>query len=209
MDYEKIDNYIKYLYKKKKALNRKEFIEQTETRDFIPVVDDDVSRLLQLLIKIKRPMRTLEIGTSIGYSAASMAEAVKEYGGKIVTVEYDEKVAYYARQNFIKEGVSDYIELKIGDAREIIPKLEGEFDLIFQDVDKRLYPILFKDCLKLLKKGGLLVAEDTLFPVLDLDKKWFDLIEPIKEFNELVVGCEELESTLLPVGDGVTVAIKK
>lgn len=209
MDYEKLDSYIKSLYENKKVLNRKAYIEQTQTRDFIPVVDDDVSRLLQLLIKIKRPMRILEIGTSIGYSTTSMAEAIKEYGGKIVTVEYDEKVAYHAQQNFIKAGVSDYIELKIGDAKELIPKLQGEFDLIFQDVDKRLYPLLFEDCLKLLKKGGLLIAEDTLFPVLDLDKKWFDLIEPIKEFNELVVNCEELESTLLPIGDGVTVAIKR
>lgn len=97
----------------------------------------------------------------------------------------------------------------MGDAKEIIPSLNGEFDMIFQDVDKRLYPVLFQDCLRLLKKGGILAAEDTLFPVLDLEDKWHNLIEPIKEFNNLVINCKELKSTLLPIGDGVVVALKK
>lgn len=208
MDFEKIDNYIRGLYKNEGILSKKNFINQTQAKNFIPIVDDDVARLLQLLIKIAKPMRILEIGTSIGYSTAAMAKAVKEYGGKVITIEYDEKVSYHAKENFVKAGVDEYIELKIGDAREIIPNLQCKFDLIFQDVDKKLYPLLFNDCLRLLKTGGLFIAEDTLFPVLDLDSKWFDLVEPIKQFNELIVNCTELDSTLLPIGDGVTVAVK-
>lgn len=208
-DYEKINSYINSLYERKTALSRKEYIHKTQLKDFIPVVDDDVARLLKLIIKITKPVNILEIGTSIGYSTVSMAEMVKEYGGRITTVEYDERVAAQARENFVSAGVDDCIELKVGDAEQLIPQMEEKFDLIFQDVDKRLYPLLLDDCIRILKKGGLLIAEDTLFPVLDLEEKWHNLIKPIERFNNMVAGCAELDSTILPVGDGVTVAIRK
>lgn len=209
MNFDKINLYIKELYEQNEGLTKQEFVNKTQLKEFIPVVDDDVARFLKLIIKITKPRRILEIGTSIGYSTTSMAQIVKDYGGKITTIEYDEKVAKQAKLNFINAGVEDVIELKIGDAKEIIPNLNEEFDLIFQDVDKRLYPLLFNDCLRILNTGGLLIAEDTLFPVLDLDEKWHNLIEPIKQFNELVVSCSQLDSSLLPIGDGVIIAVKK
>lgn len=209
MDFNKVNLYINDLYKKSTELTKREFINKTQLKDFVPVVDDDVARFLKLIIKITKPENILEIGTSIGYSTTSMAQIVKEYGGKITTIEYDEKVAVQAKLNFISAGVEDFIELKIGNAEKIIPNMEEKFDLIFQDVDKRLYPLLFDDCLRILKTGGLLIAEDTLFPVLDLDERWHCLIEPIEQFNELVVNCSKLDSTLLPIGDGLIVAVKK
>lgn len=209
MDFDKTDMYIKNLYSEKEDLNRKEFIKRTKLKDFIPVVDDDVARLLKLIIKITKPKRILEIGTSIGYSTTSMALALKEYDGKVTTIEYDEKVATQAKQNFINAGIDEYVELKLGDATQILPNLKEKYDIIFQDVDKKLYPLLFDDCLRLLKPGGLLIAEDTLFPVIDLDPIWHDQIEPINQFNKLVVSSTELDSTLLPIGDGVIVAVKK
>ncbi len=209
MDFDKIDLYIKGLYEKKGVINKKEYVSKTQLKDFIPVIDDDVARLLKLIIKITKPKRILEIGTSIGYSTTSMAQIAKEYGGKITTIEYDEKVAAQAKENFINAGLEEYIELKIGDAREIIPNIKDNFDLIFQDVDKKLYPKLFDACLEILKTGGILIAEDTLFPVLDLEEKWHDLIGPIEEFNKLVINSPKLESTLIPIGDGLIIAVKK
>lgn len=209
MEYDKIYEYIEDIYEQNTKVTRKEFIEKTQLKEFIPVVDQDVARFLKLMIKIVKPKRILEIGTSIGYSTTSMAQIVKEYGGKITTVEYDEKAAGQAKINFINAGVDDVIEIKLGDARKIIPKLKEEYDLIFQDVDKRLYSLLFKDCLRILKTGGILMADDALFPVMDLDERWNDQIEPIRQFNELIAACPELDSTLLPIGDGVIVAVKK
>lgn len=209
MDFDKIASYIEDLYKNNSEMDRKTFIEGTELKEFIPVVDNDVARMLKLIIYLIKPKKILEIGTSIGFSASSMARVVKEYGGKIVTIEYDEKVARQAEENFRKQGLDEVIEIKMGDAKTIIPSLDEEFDMIFQDVDKRLYPILFEDCMKLLKHGGILAAEDTLFPVLDLEGKWHNLIEPIKEFNKLVVNDDRLFSTMLPIGDGFVIAIKK
>ncbi|MCD5415901.1 O-methyltransferase [Candidatus Bipolaricaulota bacterium] len=207
MALEKINTYIAGLYTD--ITTRTQYMNETELKEFVPVVDDDVARLLKMLLYLTRARRVLEIGTSIGYSTTSMAQVVKEYDGRIITVEFDEQVAGQARRNFEQAGVSDFVEVLMGDALKIVPQLEEGFDFIFLDVDKRLYAPLLAECVRLLKKGGLLVAEDTLFPVIDLDQKWHHLIAPIEEFNHLVSKHEGLASTVLPIGDGVTVAVKK
>lgn len=107
--------------------------------------------------------------------------------------------------------VAEQIEIRIGDAREFIPTLTEGYELIFQDVgDKELYSELFDECIRLLKPGGLLVAEDTLFPVILFSVlKWGKMREALAKFNRKVVDCSLLESTLLPIGDGFTVEVKK
>ena len=211
MNLKEASDYINRLYEKR-GINREEYIEFTELEKFGPIVDEDISRTLQVLFRLARPQQVLEIGTSIGYSTVSMASIVKEYGGKIITIEYDENVAEHAIKNFKRFGVSENIDVKIGDAQEIIPQIESEkFDVIFQDVgDKKLYSQLFDDCVRVLKPGGLLLAEDTLFPVMDRFKQHHnELVISINEFNEMVANNPHLESTLLSIGDGLTVAIKK
>jgi predicted O-methyltransferase YrrM len=165
--------------------------------------------MLYLLTRLTNARRILEIGTSIGYSTVSMANAIKGYDGKILTIEYDQHVAQQAMKNFERAGVAQNIEVKIGDAREIVPQIREQFDLIFQDVgDKELYPLLFDDCVRLLKPRGLLLAEDTLFPVMELDSKGTHFVAPIQKFNEMVADNSFLESTVLPIGDGLTIAVK-
>jgi caffeoyl-CoA O-methyltransferase len=90
--------------------------------------------------------------------------------------------------------------VKIGDAREIVPRIREHFDLISQDVGaKELYPLLFDDCVRLLRPGGLLVAEDTLFPVMGLNRRGAHFVAPIQKFNEMVANSSFLESTILPM----------
>lgn len=208
MNYKEMHEYIEELYKKENDLNRKEYIDSTDTKDFIPVVDQDVSRFLALMLEIKGAKDVLEIGTSIGYSTVSMAQAIRKFNGKVTTIEYDERVAAIAKENFLKIGLDHCIHMEIGDALEVMPRLDKEYDVIFLDVDKNLYVPLLKDCIRLLKTGGMLIAEDTLFPVIELDEKWHDLIEPIHMFNKAITDVHNLKSTLLPIGDGVTVAVK-
>lgn len=207
---EKYRTYTEDLYRSKGSVRRKEFISKTGWKDFVPVVDDDAARFLQLILQMKKPKNILEIGTSIGFSAASMALTAREYGGKITTIEFDGTAAEQARCNFERSGVDNIVQIKLGDACQIVPDLsDNSFDLIFQDVDKRLYPVLLKDCIRILKTGGILIADDALFPAMELDTKWNDQVEPIREFNRLIVAEPDLESTLLPIGDGMVVAVKK
>ncbi len=207
---EKYQAYIEDLYSEKGSLRREEFVNQTSWKDFVPVIEDDAARFLQLILQMKKPKNILEIGTSIGFSATSMALTAREYGGKITTVEFDNTAAEQAKHNFERSGVQDIIQIKLGDACQIVPGFsDSSFDLVFQDVDNKLYPVLLKDCIRILKTGGIFIADDTLFPAMELDSKWNDQVEPIREFNRLVAAAPELESTLLPIGDGMIVAVKK
>ena len=208
MDLKKATSYIDALYEKR-AFSKKGYIEATELQEFGTVVDDDVSRMLYVLTRLTRARRILEIGTSIGFSTVSIANAVKGCDGKILTIEYEQHVAQQAMKNFERAGVARNIEVKIGDAREIVPRIREHFDLIFQDVgDKELYPLLFDDCVRVLRPGGLLLAEDTLFPVMGLDGRGTRSVAPIQKFNEMVADSSLLESTILPIGDGLTIAVK-
>ncbi|EHI97283.1 Methyltransferase type 11 [Clostridium sp. DL-VIII] len=212
MNFNEINDYIKQLYKKSK-LTQEQYIMDTKLKDFAPVVDDDVAKMLQILIMMNRPLKILEIGTSIGFSTVMMAKVIKAYGGKIVTIEIDADVAKQAIENFEREGVNEQIEVKIGDARTVLSGLNDTFDIIFQDCgDKTLYLKLFDQYIRLLKSGGLLIAEDTLFPVFDFGSEFGDLTqmcEAIDAFNMKIANCSQFESTLLPIGDGLTVAIKR
>ena len=213
INFEKAVSYIDTLYEKDEETKRN-YIDSTELKMFGTVVDSDVSRMMQLLIHLTRPKRILEIGTSIGYSTVSMANVAKEYGGKITTIEYSEQSARQAIKNFEHAGVAELIEVIIGDAKEIIPTLKESFDLIFQDVgDKTLYPVLLNDLISLLKPGGVLLAEDSLLPVMnknvsELKNFKSDQVESLEEFNKMIAHCPYLKSTLLPIGDGLTIGIK-
>lgn len=207
---EKYQAYIEELYIVKGSLKRKEFVNKTGWKDFVPVVDDDAARFLQLILQMKKPKNILEIGTSIGFSATSMALTAREYGGKITTIEFDSTAAEQAKHNFERLGVDNTVQIELGDACQIVPGFsDGSFDLIFQDADKRLYPVLLKDCIRILKTGGILIADDALFPAMELDPKWNDQVEPMRKFNRLIAAAPGLESTLLPIGDGMAVAVKK
>jgi predicted O-methyltransferase YrrM len=212
LDFAKASAYIESLYEKSK-LTQKQYTEATELKDFGPVVDDDVARMLQVLITLVKPQKILEIGTSVGFSTVSMAKIVKTYGGKITTIEIDAAVAKQAVKNFEREEVKEQIEVRIGDARTIISGMNEEFDLIFQDVgDKKLYAEMLEDYIRVLKPGGLLLAEDTLFPVFDFGAEFGDLTqmcESLDIFNKKIADCPQFESTLLPIGDGLTVAVKR
>lgn len=208
--YEKYQGYISNLYAKKSILERNKFVEQTGWSDFIPVIDDDAARFLQLMLQIKRPMKILEIGTSLGFSTTSMALVAKQYGATITTMEFDQKVAQKAKENFKRAGVEKQIQIKIGDAKELIREYpDSYFDFIFQDVDKRLYPLMLDECIRTLKPQGILIGDDALFPVMELEARWQDQIAPMQEFNKRIVNLPEMESTLLPIGDGMIVAVKR
>ncbi|MDW5548803.1 hypothetical protein [Methanosarcina sp.] len=89
----------------KKGIGLKEYIESTSLKKFGPIIKEDVSRMIQILCRLIHPMKVLEIGTSIGYSTVSMANIIKEYGGKITTIKYDKCVAEHAIENFERVGL--------------------------------------------------------------------------------------------------------
>ena len=145
---------------------------------------------------------------SIGFSTTSLALAAKKYGGTVTTIEINESIVEAARKAFEREGVSDIIEIVVGDAKDVVDEMESEtFDVVFQDASKRLYPVMLKDCIRILKKGGLLLVDDTLFPVIRNQNDWSESDRAIDQFNRELLKLDVI-STILPIGEGCTIAVK-
>ncbi|MGB5933955.1 MAG: O-methyltransferase [Anaerolineae bacterium] len=184
-----------------------EMEERAQARqDPIPIIPLATARLLSLLVAAIRAERILEIGTAIGYSTIWLARAAQRHGGHVTTIEINERLAEEAQENIERAGLIEAVTILIGDAERIVPRLTDPFDLIFQDGDKRLYPRLVPDCLPLLRKGGLLVADDALFPVMEVGEAW---AEAVHRYDEMIFARHDLESVILPVGDGVAVSLKR
>lgn len=165
-------------------------------------------RLLQVLIAAVRAERVLEVGTLGGYSAIWMARALPR-SGRLVTIEIDERHADFARGYFTRAGLDDRIEVRVGRALDVLPAFDGErFDVVFLDADKEPLPTYLDWSLRLLRPGGLLVADNALWGGRVLDPSTEDEgTRGVREFNRRLATDERLRGTIIPVGDGLAVAV--
>jgi predicted O-methyltransferase YrrM len=183
-----------------------QILQEGKTRtDTLPAIGPEVGKLAGLFIRLINAQRVLEFGTCLGYSTIWLAEALKATGGRLISVEYEKKFFEKTRKNLVKAGLSSYVELIHGDANEVIDELTGPFDIIFQDSDKDLYPVMLEKCIKLVRKNGLLITDDALFKPMGVPAH---LCTEIEKFNELVFNDARLYSTILPIGDGVVLSVK-
>lgn len=188
-------------------------LERYAAENSVPIVQPETAKLLETLMCIKRPVRILEIGCAIGYSAILMAQYLAE-GGSISTVERDAEMTGIARANIEKAGLSDRITVINNDAKEVLPRLTGEYDVIFLDGPKAHYIHMLNDCIRLLNKGGILIADNILYKGMVADeehviRRKITIVKRLKHFISAQMQRAELETVILPLGDGVTVAVKK
>lgn len=166
-------------------------------------------QFLSMLSMLLRPVRILEIGTFTGYSAICLAKGLRE-NGKITTIEYNAELEKPLRTFFDKSGYSPVIDLLIGDAIHLIPALEGEFDLIFIDADKKNYLTYYKMLLPKLAPGGILLADNVLWQGKVADPAITDSQTiTFREFNDFVNSDESTIKVLLPIRDGLYMVMKK
>ena len=189
-------------------------LEQYAMETNVPIIRPQMQSLLKLLLAIKQPQRILEVGTAIGFSALLMSE----YGPvdcKITTIEKYEKRIPIARENFKKAGRENQITLLEGDAAEILRQLEEPFDLIFMDAAKGQYIHFLPDVLKLLSKGGLLISDNVLQDGDILESRYAvtrrnrTIHSRMRDYLYELKHNENLQTDILPVGDGVTVSVRK
>ena len=175
----------------------------------IPIVGPVVARILHQLALMVQAKTIFEMGSAIGYSTIWWARAVGE-AGRVFYTDGNRKNADEARGYFDKAGVSARITIKTGDALEILSEQKAEFDIIFNDIDKEDYPRAFRAAIPRLRKGGLFVTDNVLWSGRVAQKNPTEAsTKAILEFNRLLYGSAELFTTILPVRDGVAVAIKK
>jgi caffeoyl-CoA O-methyltransferase len=175
-------------------------------------VSPNEGRLLQLLVQIAGARRILEIGTLGGYSAIHFARALPD-DGTLISLEIDEHHAKVARNNVERAGLSEIVEIRVGDARELLASLveddEGPFDVTFIDADKESYPEYLDWSLRLSRPGSLILGDNTIRGGSVLDPQ-DSTARATQEFNEKIAGDPRLSAILLPILreriDGLTIA---
>jgi predicted O-methyltransferase YrrM len=184
-------------------------MEEEAARHKIPIVGPAVGRVFFQLARLMGAKTVFEMGSAIGYSTIWWARAVGA-GGRVIYTDGDPKNAERARRNFESDGVADRIEIRTGDALELLSEEKtGAFDIIFNDVDKEDYPKVFRLAVPRIRKGGLFITDNALWSgKVAEDGKGEKTTEAIKEFNRLLYGSKEVFTTILPLRDGVAVALK-
>lgn len=190
-------------------------IQSFAIENMIPIVPKETANFLKVMLGIIKPENVLEIGTAIGFSSSLILQELGT-SGKITTIELSPERIQMAKENFKKQNIEDRVTLLEGDANEILSNLKDiTFDLIFMDASKGQYINILPDCLRLLKKDGVLIADDVLQngkiakDIEEIRKKHRTIYRRMREFIDVLTSSENLDTTILPIGDGVLVSRKK
>lgn len=169
----------------------------------------DQGALLQILARLIRARRCIEVGTFTGYSALAVALALPP-GGKIVCCDVSEEWTAIARRYWKKAGVDRKIDLRLGPAVETLKALKGRFDFVFIDADKPNYSRYYERCLQLLRKGGLIAVDNTLWGGSVINpQKQSESTRALRIFNKRLARDPRVDIALVPIGDGLTLAVKR
>ena len=168
-------------------------------------------RMLKMFVRMICPQRILELGTFTGYSALCLAEGLADDSCEVHTIEIDDELEDFIKSHFALSPLANRITLHIGDAREVLATINGDFDLVFIDANKREYPDYYGLALTLTRSGGFIVADDVLW-----DGKVYAENVPgdrqtqgIVRFNDITAGDKRVETVILPVRHGLSIVRKK
>ncbi len=189
-------------------------IEAYAKETFVPIIRTEMQSFLKLLLAIKRPKRILEVGTAIGFSTLLMSEYAPE-DCFITTIENYPKRIPIAKENFKKANKKDRIQLIEGDATEVLKTLEGTYDFIFMDAAKGQYIHFLPDVMSVLAPDGILVSDNVLQDGDIIESRYAisrrnrTIHSRMREYLYELKHHAELETAILPIGDGVTVSVRK
>ena len=191
-----------------------EDIEREALADNVPIIRREMQSFLKVLLMVKKPMRVLEVGTAVGFSALLMSEYVPEECA-ITTIENYEKRIPIARQNFVRAGKEKKITLLEGDAMDVLKTLEGPYDFIFMDAAKGQYIHFLPEILRLLARDGVLVSDNVLQDGDVIESRFAvtrrnrTIHKRMREYLYTLTHSEELVTAVLPVGDGITLSTRR
>ena len=191
-----------------------EAIEQEALRDRVPIIRKEMQSFLKVLLMIKRPMRSLEVGAAVGFSSILMSEYMPE-GGHITTIENYDKRIPIARANFKRAGKEEQIDLIEGDALEVMHGLEGPYDLIFVDAAKGQYIHYLPEVMRLLGTDGVLVSDnvlqegDIIESRFAVERRNRTIHSRMREYLYELKHHDQLQTSIIPLGDGVALSVKR
>ncbi|MCI5868779.1 MAG: O-methyltransferase [Dorea sp.] len=191
-----------------------EEIEQEALDTFVPIIRKETQSFLKVLLMMKKPLHVLEVGTAIGFSAILMSEYIPE-DGHITTIEKYEKRIPIAKENFKRAGKEKQISLIEGDALEVMQSLEGPYDFIFMDAAKGQYIHYMPEAIRLLASGGILISDNVLQDGDIIESRYAverrnrTIHSRMREYLYELKHNNELQTSILPLGDGVAFSVKK
>lgn len=187
-------------------------IKEEALQENIPIIMDDTLEVIENILKDFKITKILEIGTAVGYSAICFTEFLSKEGS-IDTIERDEERVINARENIKRVEVEDKINIYLGDAVEILPKLNDKYDMIFIDAAKGKYPFFLSQALRLINDNGIIIADNVLYKgyvMSDYNKhKQRTAVRNLREFIKEIQENPLLDTEILEVGDGLSVSKKK
>ena len=191
-----------------------EKIEQEALADDVPIIRHEMQSFLRVLLMMQKPMRVLEVGTAVGFSALLMNDAAPQ-GCHITTIENYEKRIPIARENFRRAGKEDEITLIEGDAMQVLAELDGTYDFIFMDAAKGQYIHYLPEVLRLLADGGCLVSDNVMQDGEIIESRFAverrnrTIHARMREYLYELKHREDLVTSIIPLGDGVAVSVKQ
>ena len=189
-------------------------IEKEALADGVPIIRKEMGNLLKVLLLLKRPQKILEVGTAVGYSSILMSENMSE-NCRITTIENYEKRIPVAKNNFKRAGKEEVITLLEGDAMDILKELDGTYDFIFMDAAKGQYINFLPELLRLMPAGGLLISDNVLQEGDIVESRYGvtrrnrTIHTRMREYIYTLTHAEQLETSIVPIGDGITLSVKK
>lgn len=201
----------RYKEENKRKMNKKEIsiIKKKALEDKVPIIMDDTLEVVAKILTEIKPNKILEIGTAVGYSAICFSEYLQE-NGKIDTIERDAERVKEARENIKKAEVEDKINIYEGDAVEILPTLNDEYDVVFIDAAKGKYPFFLNQALRMIRQGGVIIADNVLYKgyvMSDYNKhKQRTAVRNLREYIAEITNNDKLETKILEVGDGLAIS---
>jgi predicted O-methyltransferase YrrM len=199
-----VDAYIKDLLPARDPVLAE--MEALAARDGIPIVGPVVGTLLSQLATSIGAKRVFELGSAIGYSTVWLAHAVGS-SGKVYYTDGDERNAKLADDFLTRAGLRDRVEIMVGDALKSFDSVPGEFDVIFNDVDKEGYPDVYRKATRRVRTGGLFITDNVLWSARVVDpSETEDSTEAIRQFNRMLSQDERFRTVILPLRDGVSIA---
>lgn len=206
--YDKVERYLAEMQGDRDPLMR-EMESYAETHG-IPIIGPVAGQFLYAIAKIQRAKRILEAGTAIGYTALWFLRATKDWGGRVTTLEVNEEMARIARENIAREKAQERVQVVVGDALDSLQDLEGPFDLVFLDHAKEQYQPFLEEAMPKIAPGGVILADNVLRGGKVADGQPGDeMIKAMQSFNHFISRVDALESMIIPLRDGIALAIKR
>ena len=183
-------------------------VKEKALENHIPILMDDTLEKIEEILQEEKPKRILEIGTAVGYSASMFAKSTDE-DCIIDTIEIDEERAKEAKENIKKIGVSERINIMVGNAVDILPTLTKTYDIVFIDAAKGKYPIFLENAIRLIKDGGTILADNILYKGYVMSDynahKQRTAVRHLREYIKEITENDKCESEILEIGDGLAI----